>query len=253
MDLPENLADQFVDFFDELVEALLLGDEAVGAGAFGQFGQFVGVLAGEEDDGYVGGVVLGFQHLADLVAADVGHVDVGQDDVRFEIAELLCEEGCEISLRTVERVLVEEGFPKLPRRTRLKIGQTVDGADVPDRSGVVSIAGQEGRVFESTGAGVFVFAPFLSQLNFDRVLKEFVPDIILTDVNMPDIRGDEICKVLKTKYDTADIPIVLFSSKDTDELAELAERAGADGFVSKQQGFDTLIEKIDELVDDILW
>lgn len=90
-------------------------------------------------------------------------------------------------------------------------------------------------------------------LNFDQKLAEFNPDIILTDVNMPDIRGDEICKVLKTKYDTADIPIVLFSSKDTDELAELAERAGADGFVSKQQGFDKLIEKIDELVGEILW
>jgi CheY-like chemotaxis protein len=90
-------------------------------------------------------------------------------------------------------------------------------------------------------------------LNFDQVLKEFKPDIILTDVNMPDIRGDEICKVLKKKYDTANIPIVLFSSKDADELSELAERAGADGFVSKQQGFDKLIEKIDELVSEILW
>jgi CheY-like chemotaxis protein len=90
-------------------------------------------------------------------------------------------------------------------------------------------------------------------LNFDQVLNSFKPDIILTDVNMPEIRGDEICKVLKTKYDTADIPIVLFSSKDTDELSELAERAGADGFVSKQQGFDKLIEKIDELVSEILW
>jgi CheY-like chemotaxis protein len=90
-------------------------------------------------------------------------------------------------------------------------------------------------------------------LNFDQRLAEFNPDIILTDVNMPDIRGDEICKVLKTKYDTADIPIVLFSSKDTEELSELAERAGADGFVSKQQGFDKLIEKIDELAGEILW
>ena len=90
-------------------------------------------------------------------------------------------------------------------------------------------------------------------LNFDQRLAEFNPDIILTDVNMPEIRGDEICKVLKTKYDTANIPIVLFSSKDTDELAELAERAGADGFVSKQQGFDKLIEKIDELVGEILF
>ena len=90
-------------------------------------------------------------------------------------------------------------------------------------------------------------------LNFDQRLAEFNPDIILTDVNMPDIRGDEICKVLKTKYDTADIPIVLFSSKDTEELSELADRAGADGFVSKQQGFDKLIEKIDELAGEILW
>jgi len=90
-------------------------------------------------------------------------------------------------------------------------------------------------------------------VGFESMLKEFQPHIILTDVNMPDIRGDEICKVLKTKYDTADIPIVLFSSIDPDELSELADRAGADGYVSKQQGFDELIETIDGLINQILW
>jgi hypothetical protein len=34
-----------------------------------------------------------------------------------EIAQLLSEEGIEISVRTVERVLAEEGYPKLPRRS----------------------------------------------------------------------------------------------------------------------------------------
>ena len=48
-----------------------------------------------------------------------------------EIAQLLSEDGIEISVRTVERILVEEGYPKLPRRTRLKIGLTVQGAKVP--------------------------------------------------------------------------------------------------------------------------
>ena len=33
-----------------------------------------------------------------------------------EIVELLSEEGVELSVRTVERVLAEEGFPKLPSR-----------------------------------------------------------------------------------------------------------------------------------------
>ena len=39
----------------------------------------------------------------------------------------------DISVGTVERALAEEGFPKLPRRTRLKIGLTAKGAEVPQR------------------------------------------------------------------------------------------------------------------------
>src|SRR5512145_221697 len=42
-----------------------------------------------------------------------------------DIAQLLSEDGIEISVRTVERVLAEKGFPKLPRRVRLKMGMTV--------------------------------------------------------------------------------------------------------------------------------
>jgi CheY-like chemotaxis protein len=103
---------------------------------------------------------------------------------------------------------------------------------------------------ESEGHQVRVVADLV---NFETVLKEFKPHIILTDVNMPDIRGDEICRVLKKKYATADIPIVLFSSIDPEELVELAETAGADGYVSKQQGFEELIDTIDSLINQILW
>ena len=48
-----------------------------------------------------------------------------------EITQLLSEEGVELSVRTVERVLAEEGFKKLPRRSRLKLGLTVKGTRVP--------------------------------------------------------------------------------------------------------------------------
>ena len=41
-----------------------------------------------------------------------------------EIAQVLSDENVESSVRTVERVLAEEGFPRLPRRTRLRIGLT---------------------------------------------------------------------------------------------------------------------------------
>jgi hypothetical protein len=88
-----------------------------------------------------------------------------------EIAELLSQEGVEISVRTVERVLAEEGFEKLPRRTRLKIGLTVLGAEVPARSELVSASDLDGQRFECAGAGVFLFAPFLAQLGIERVVQ----------------------------------------------------------------------------------
>lgn len=88
-----------------------------------------------------------------------------------EIAELLSQEGLEISVRTVERVLAEEGFPRLPRRTHLKIGMTVKGAEVPDRSRAVTIQEIEGQRFESDSAGIFLFAPFLAQFDLEEIVR----------------------------------------------------------------------------------
>ena len=88
-----------------------------------------------------------------------------------EIAQLLSEEGIEISVRTVERVLSEEGFPKLPRRSQLKIGLTVKGAKVPDRSEAITIKQVEGKRFECESAGAFLFAPFIEKLNITRIVK----------------------------------------------------------------------------------
>ena len=88
-----------------------------------------------------------------------------------EIAELLSEDGIEISVRTVERVLAEEGFSKLPRRTRRKIGITVERATIPDSSEVVCVDTLNGQRFDCASAGVFLFAPFLARLNIDKIIQ----------------------------------------------------------------------------------
>lgn len=88
-----------------------------------------------------------------------------------EITELLSEDGVEISVRTVERVLAEEGFPKLPRRTRIKIGLTVQGAEIPERAETVTVSELEEQKLECAGAGVFLFAPFLAQLDIDTIVR----------------------------------------------------------------------------------
>ena len=89
-----------------------------------------------------------------------------------EIAQLLSEDGVELSVRTVERILAEEGFPKLPRRTRIKIGMTVDGANIPPASTAVDIQQLQSANFDCPAAGVYLFAPFIQQLDIPKIVSK---------------------------------------------------------------------------------
>ena len=90
-------------------------------------------------------------------------------------------------------------------------------------------------------------------MEFEKTLQVWRPDLILTDIHMPEATGADICRTLKNEYNTQDIPIILFSSLDDEELGKLAEQVGADGFLSKANGLEALGEKIDELVESIIW
>lgn len=64
-------------------------------------------------------------------------------------------------------------------------------------------------------------------------LGDWRPDVILTDVNMPGTSGVELCRQLKAAYETAHVPVVLFSSMSNQELEVLARTCEADGFLTK--------------------
>jgi len=108
----------------------------------------------------------------------------------------------------------------------------------------------ERAVLEDRGHAVAVAS---NLPEFQTLLAEFEPEVILTDLMMPDISGKEIVRVLKQDFHTEKIPIILFSSRPDEELAPIAEAAGADGYLSKSHGIDRLGDLIDELVESIIW
>jgi len=108
----------------------------------------------------------------------------------------------------------------------------------------------EKAVLEARGYEVEATATLLE---FESTLQRWRPDLILADIHMPGIKGTDLCRTLKNQYGTQDIPIVLFSTLPDEELAKLAEQVGADGFISKANGLDALGERVDDLVESILW
>lgn len=108
----------------------------------------------------------------------------------------------------------------------------------------------EKAVLEARGYEVVATSTLLE---FEKVLQTWRPHVILTDIHMPEATGADICRTLKNAYGTQDIPIVLFSSLPDEELSKLADQAGADGYLSKANGLEAMGDKIDELVESIIW
>jgi PleD family two-component response regulator len=87
----------------------------------------------------------------------------------------------------------------------------------------------------------------LSQGEFDALLSVWVPDVVLTDVEMPGVTGGELCRRLKGRPETQSVVVVLFSGLPARDLAALAARVGADAYHSKADGIEHLRRRLDEL------
>jgi DNA-binding response OmpR family regulator len=72
-------------------------------------------------------------------------------------------------------------------------------------------------------------------------------DLILMDVQMPELYGDDVASVLRHARG-ARARIILFSNLPPDELAQRASEAGLDGYMSKQQGVEALVSRVRELL-----
>lgn len=88
---------------------------------------------------------------------------------------------------------------------------------------------------------------------FNQRLVEFEPELVFLDVAMPEISGPELCHHLRQHHQTQKLPIIFLSSLPEDELAELAQRWGADGYLSKQRGMEDLINYLDDLLTEIVF
>ncbi|MET3113854.1 DNA-binding response OmpR family regulator [Pedobacter sp. CG_S7] len=74
-------------------------------------------------------------------------------------------------------------------------------------------------------------------------MKDSFPDLLLLDIWMSGTDGRDVCKQLKSKELTKDMPIIMISAST--ELERSAKEAGADDFLEKPFDMEELLQKID--------
>lgn len=82
-----------------------------------------------------------------------------------------------------------------------------------------------------------------------ELLKEKRPDIIVSDIEMPEMNGYEFCRIVKRDPSWQTIPLILLSSlSDPVDIIRGLE-AGADNYVTKPYEADYLLGRMDSLLD----
>jgi transposase/7-cyano-7-deazaguanine synthase in queuosine biosynthesis len=88
-----------------------------------------------------------------------------------EIEEVLQREGFELTAKTVNQILRDEGFAKLFRRTRAERRIALQRAKIPAEAADIRLFGTHHHVKTSYG-GIFLFIPLIRELRLDSLFKE---------------------------------------------------------------------------------
>lgn len=81
-------------------------------------------------------------------------------------------------------------------------------------------------------------------------LSDEYPDLILSDVMMPGIQGDELCKLVKDNPNTSGIPFILLTAKVSHDAAVEGLKKGADDYIPKPFNTEILKLKVQTLIEN---
>ena len=88
----------------------------------------------------------------------------------------------------------------------------------------------------------------------DNIIEDIAvekPDLILMDLWIPQIGGENAISLMKHDLSTENIPVILFSTND--EIEEISKRSNADGYLKKPFGIEDLVSGVKQYIANAMF
>jgi signal transduction histidine kinase/ActR/RegA family two-component response regulator len=76
------------------------------------------------------------------------------------------------------------------------------------------------------------------------------PDVLLLDLNLPDLAGEEVLRRLRARAQTGDVPVIILSADSTSRNINRLLEAGADAYLTKPVNVPQFLDVLDRLLVD---
>jgi PAS domain S-box-containing protein len=103
------------------------------------------------------------------------------------------------------------------------------------------------QILSSQRPGINLYTETSGKAGLERA-GQILPDLILLDLNLPDMHGREIKKILSADASLCDIPVVVVSADAMEKQVQELLRLGAKTYITKPLDLNTLLDVIDKFV-----